>query len=114
MANEEILNEEILENEEVSKSEELSKNEETVEYDTFSYELNGRVMEWAITEEFEFEGKTYIVCAEVVGDELSDEGLYLFEGISEGEEITVRNIETEAEYNRVVDAYCKLNEENAE
>lgn len=94
-------------------NEEVLKNDDMVEYDTFTYELNGKEMEWAITEEFEFEGKTYIVCAEVVGDELSDEGLYLFEGISEGEEITVRNIDSEEEYNRVVDAYCAL-EESAE
>ena len=82
-----------------------------VEYDTFTYELNGKVMEWAIIEEFEFEEKTYIVCQEVVGDSLSDEGLYLFEGVSEGEEITVRNIDSEEEYNRVVDEYCKRCEE---
>ena len=94
-------------------NEEVLKNEDMVEYDTFTYELNGKTMEWAITEEFEFEGKTYIVCAEVIGDALSDEGLYLFEGISEGEEITVRNIDSEEEYNRVVDAYCELSEENA-
>lgn len=94
-------------------NEEILKDDDMVEYDTFTYELNGKTMEWAITEEFEFEGKTYIVCAEVVGDELSDEGLYLFEGVSEGDEITVRNIDSEEEYNRVVDAYCAL-EENAE
>ncbi len=92
-------------------NEEILKDEEMVEYETFTYELNGKTMEWAIMEEFPFEGKTYIVCAEVIGDELSDEGLYLFEGISEGEEITVRNIDSEEEYNRVVDAYCELSEE---
>lgn len=95
-------------------NQEVLKDEDMIEYDTFTYELNGKTMEWAITEEFEFEGKTYIVCAEVIGDELSDEGLYLFEGISEGEEITVRNIDSEEEYNRVVDAYCKISEESAE
>ena len=93
-------------------NEEILKNEEEmVEYETFTYELNGKTMEWAIMEEFEFEEKTYIVCAEVIGDSLSDEGLYLFEGISEGEEITVRNIDSEEEYNRVVDEYCRLSEE---
>lgn len=91
-------------------NEEILQDEEMVEYDTFTYELNGKTMEWAITEEFEFEGKTYIVCAEVIEDALSDEGLYIFEGISEGEEITVRNIDSEEEYNRVIDAYCKLSE----
>ena len=97
-------------NEEILKNEEVVNEEETVEYETFTYELNGKTMEWAIIEEFEFEGKTYIVCAEVLGDELSDEGLYLFEGTSEGEEITVRNIDSEEEYNKVVDAYCALEE----
>ena len=89
----------------------LQQDEEMVEYDTFTYELGGKTMEWAITEEFEFEDKKYIVCAEVVGDELSDEGLYLFELVSDAEEeLTVRNIDSEEEYNRVVDAYCALEE----
>ena len=92
----------------------LTNEEEMVEYDTFTYELNGKTMEWAIVEEFEYEEKTYIVCQEVVGDTLSDEGLYLFEGVSEGEEITVRNIDSEEEYNRVVDAYCEMCEKNEE
>jgi hypothetical protein len=65
-------------------------------------------MEWAIVDEFELDGKTYIVCQEVIGDTLSEEGLYLFEGVSEGDEITVTNIDSEDEYNRVVDAYCEL------
>lgn len=93
-------------NEEILKNEEAVNEEELVEYDTFTYDLNGKVMEWAIVEEFPFEDKTYIICQEVLGDTLSDEGLYLFEGISEGDEITVKNIDSEEEYNRVVDAYC--------
>ena len=98
-------------NEENLKNEEVVNEEELVEYETFTYDLNGKVMEWAIVEEFPFEDKTYIICQEVLGDTLSDEGLYLFEGISEGEEITVKNIDSEEEYNRVVDAYCKFCEE---
>ena len=101
-------------NEEILKDENLVNEEEMVEYDTFTYELNGKTMEWAIVEEFEFEEKTYIVCQEVLGDALSDEGLYLFEGVSEGEEITVRNIDSEEEYNRVVDAYCEMCEATEE
>lgn len=91
--------------------EKVLNEEELVEYDTFTYDLNGKVMEWAITDEFEFEGKKYIVCAEVVGDSLSEEGLYLFESVSEeNNEITVKNIDSEEEYDRVVDAYCALEE----
>jgi len=89
--------------------EKVLNEEELVEYDTFTYDLNGKVMEWAITDEFDFEGKKYIVCAEVVGDSLSEEGLYLFESVEDdGEEITVKNIDSEEEYDRVVDAYCAL------
>jgi hypothetical protein len=99
MANEEILTNEVV------------NEEEMQEFDTFTYDLNGKTMEWAIVDEFELDDKTYIVCQEVLGDTLSDEGLYLFEGISEGEEITVKNIDSEDEYNRVVDAYCALTEE---
>jgi len=89
--------------------EKVLNEEELVEYDTFTYDLNGKVMEWAITDEFEYEGKKYIVCAEVVGDSLSEEGLYLFEKVEDdGEEITVKNIDSEEEYDRVVDAYCAL------
>lgn len=91
--------------------EKVLNEEELVEYDTFTYDLNGKVMEWAIVEEFPYEGKTYIICQEVLGDQLSDEGLYLFEGDSEGDEITVKNIDSEEEYNRVVDAYCAHCEE---
>lgn len=92
--------------------EKVLNEEEMVEYDTFTYDLNGKVMEWAITDNFEFEGKKYIVCAEVVGEALREEGLYLFESVSEeGDEITVKNIDSEEEYDRVVDAYCALEEE---
>ena len=67
------------------------------------------VFDLKIEGDFEFEGKKYIVCAEVVGDALSEEGLYLFESVSDdGEEITVKNIDSEEEYDRVVDAYCAL------
>ena len=93
-------------------NEEMLNNADMVEYETFTYELNGKTMEWAIEEEFEFEGKNYIVCIEVIGEELSDEGLYLFEVVSnESEEISVKNIDSEEDYNRVVDAYCARSEE---
>ena len=89
--------------------EKVLNEEEMVEYDTFTYDLNGKVMEWAIVDNFEFEGKKYIVCQEVVGDTLSEEGLYLFESVSEeGDEITVKNIDSEEEYDKAVDAYCAL------
>ena len=92
-------------------NEEVLRDDEMVEYDTFTFDMNGKVTEWAITDEFDYEGKKYIVCAEVIGDTLSDEGLYLFESVSlEGDEITVQNIASEEEYDKVVEYYCSLEE----
>ena len=86
------------------------ENEQLLEFDTFNLELNGKDIEFAITEEFDFEGKHYILCAEVTGDEINDEEVYLFRAIMEDAEITVESIETEEEYDRIVEAYYELTE----
>lgn len=83
-------------------------NEELLEYDTFSLEMNGKPVEFAIVEEFDFEGKNYILCGEVNGDEIDDEDLYLFRADMDGDEISVESIESEKEYNRIVEAYYEL------
>ncbi len=91
------------------------ENQEFFECETFMLELDGKEVELAITEEFDFEDKHYVLCAEVEGDMLKeDEGLYLFRAISEGDDITVETIETEEEYNRIVDAYYELCGEDEE
>lgn len=86
-------------------------NEQLLEFDTFNLELNGKDIEFAITEEFDFEGKHYILCGEVHGDEINDEEVYLFRAIMEEDEITVESIETEEEYDRIVEAYYEQNVE---
>ena len=111
--------EEILKTEELKEEVEAAETvEETEEYETFSVELNGITRDWAIIEEFKYTykdvEKNYLICAEVIGDELSDAGLYVFEGKSEGEELEVKNVDTEEEYIAVAEAYCNLNEETAE
>lgn len=104
--------EEILKTEEEKTQETV---EETEEYETFSVELNGITRDWAILEEFKYTyknvEKNYLICAEVVGDELSDAGLYVFEGKSEGEELEVKNVDSEEEYIAVAEAYCATTEE---
>ena len=83
-------------------------NEELLEYDTFSLEMDGKEVEFAITEEFDLEGKHYILCGVVMGDEINDEDLYLFRAKMNGDEIEVESIENEADYNHVVEEYYKL------
>jgi len=87
------------------------ENEQLLEFDTFNLELNGKEIEFAITEEFDFEGKHYILCGEVNGDEINDEEVYLFRAVMEDTEITVESIETEEEYDRIVEAYYEQNVE---
>lgn len=87
------------------------EDQELLEYDTFILEINGKNVEFAITEEFEFEEKTYILCGEVKDDEINDEEVYLFRAMMDGDDITVESIETEEEYNRITEAYYALCEE---
>ena len=87
------------------------ENDQLLEFDTFELEFDGRLMEFAITEEFDYEGKHYILCSEVHGDEINDEEVYLFRAIIEDTEIVVESIETEEEYDRIVEAYYEQNVE---
>lgn len=128
MANEELVTlEESLEKEEAladkenANTEEVNTEaatEETEEYETFSVELNGITRDWAIIEEFKYtykgQEKDYLICAEIVGDDISDAGLYIFQGKSVGEELEVKNVDTEEEYIAVAEAYCALTEETTE
>ncbi len=84
-------------------------NEQLLEFDTFVLEWNGEETEFAITEEFDYEGKHYILCGEVNGDEINDEEVYLFRAVVEENEITVESIDTEEEYDRIVEAYYEMN-----
>lgn len=86
-------------------------NEEVFEYETFTLDMKGKKVEFAITEEFDIEGKHYILCGEVVQDEINDADLYLFRAKVDGDEIEVESIETEKEYNHIVEEYYKLSEE---
>ena len=82
--------------------------EQLLEFDTFNLELNGKEIEFAITEEFDFEGKHYILCGEINGEEINDEEVYLFRAEMEEDEITVESIDTEEEYDRIVEAYYEM------
>lgn len=91
------------------------ENQEFFELETFTLEMDGKEVELAITDEFEFEEKQYVLCAEIEGDMVNEEdGLYLFRAISEGDDITVETIESEEEYNRIVEAYYEMCEAEEE
>jgi hypothetical protein len=107
--------------EEILKTEELTEEvegtevvDETEEYDVFTIELDGVSRDWAILEEFQYTyndvEKNYLICAEIIGDEMNDAGLYIFEGKADGDEVEVKNVESEEEYIAVAEAYCDFEE----
>ena len=80
------------------------------EYETFTMELNGKEMEFAIEEEFSVEGKKYIVASQVEGDEIKDDGCYIFASNEEDGESVIEKIVDTKEYEKVTNAYLKMHE----
>lgn len=76
----------------------------------FMPDENGNDVEYAICDDFEFEGKKYIVLCKVEGDAISDEDeIYMYE--EDGEELLISSIEDEAEEEKVLAYYDQLCEE---
>ena len=78
------------------------------EYVTFEVTAkDGTVVEMAVVDEFDFEGRHYILAAEIHDDQVSD-GAYLCRGKEEADGFVVERIETRAEYERAAKAYEAL------
>lgn len=82
--------------------------EEYMEFETFVITMSdGKEQECAIVDEFDFEGKHYILAAEIHDDQVSD-GAYLCRGRNEEDGFVVEKIETKSEYERAAKAYEAL------
>jgi uncharacterized protein YrzB (UPF0473 family) len=85
-----------------------TNNEEYMEFETFMITMSdGKEQECAIVDEFDFEGKHYILAAEIHDDQVSD-GAYLCRGRNEADGFVVERIETKSEYERAAKAYMEL------
>ena len=83
-------------------------NEEYMEFDTFMITMSdGKEQECAIVDEFDFEGKHYILAAEIHDDQVS-EGAYLCRSRNEEDGFIVERIESRTEYERAAKAYEEL------
>ena len=79
------------------------------EYVTFHVTTrDGSEVEMAVVDEFDFEGKHNVVGALIEGDEINDEGRYIYESIIEDDDFTVKNITKEFDYNRIAQAYLHM------
>ena len=78
--------------------------EEEMRFETFILPMeDGTDQEFAILDEFEFEGKGYILVSAVIGDELAEE-LVLYNCEYDGDDMIINYIEDEEEYKRVAEA----------
>ena len=89
----------------------ITSEENWEEFDTFIVETKDGEVELAVVEEFEFEGKKYVLGAKVEGDVVSDDGFYIYRSVVEGNQELIERLKSEEEYNRVSEAYFKMQEE---
>ena len=58
--------------------------------------------------QFEFENKQYVVGAVIEGDTINDEGRYIYEADVKDDELVVKKIAKEFDYNRIANAYLHM------
>ncbi len=86
--------------------------EEFREYVTFSVTAqDGSTVEMAVMDEFDFEDEHYVVGAIINDDTISEDGLYIYKSIVNGDDFTVEKIKREFDYKRVAQAYMDMEEE---
>lgn len=79
------------------------------EYATFVVTArDGSEVELAVVDEFEFENKQYVVGAVIEGDTINDEGRYIYEADVKDDELVVKKIAKEFDYNRIANAYLHM------
>lgn len=85
------------------------KEEDYVEYETFMETTSkGEEVEMAIVDRFVFEEKHYVVAALVKGDEISDDGLFVYRSSMIDGELVIKKIEDADEYSRIAEYYASL------
>lgn len=81
------------------------------EYVTFHVTAkDGSDVEMAVMDEFDFEGKHYVVGAVVKDDTIQDDGRYIYRSIIEKDGFSVEKITREFEYKRIAEAYMEMDE----
>jgi len=81
------------------------------EYITFHITArDGSDVELAVMDEFDFEGKHYVVGAAIKDDTIQDDGRYIYEYVSEGDDFRVEKIKREFDYRRIAEAYMEMEE----
>ena len=81
------------------------------EYVTFNVTAkDGTDVEMAVMDEFDFEGKHYVVGALIQEDIILDEGRYIYESVLDGNSFQIEKIKREFDYKRIAKAYMEMEE----
>lgn len=81
------------------------------EYVTFQVTArDGRQVEMAVVDEFDFENKHYVVACVVEEDAIKEDGQYIYRAIVKDDDFAVEEIRNAIDYKRVVDAYLDLDD----
>ncbi len=75
---------------------------------------DGTEQEYAILDEFDLEGKNYMILSAIEDDDTIGEDEYLYEYKEEGDEVELIEIEDDEEFERVSAYYESLMEEEME
>ena len=90
---------------------EVNHTGEYNEYVTFSTTAkDGTVLEMAVVDEFDYEGKHYVVGALIEGDAIAQEGRYIYRSVITGDDFKVEKIRNHVDYNRIAQAYMEMEE----
>lgn len=81
------------------------------EYVTFQVTTkDGKEVEMAVMDEFDFEEHHYVVGALIQADTIVDEGRYIYEAVMNGDDFSVKKIEKTFDYHRITQAYLQMEE----
>ena len=85
--------------------------EEFKEYTIFTTtNKEGNEMEMAVVDEFEFEHKHYAAAALIEDNVINDEGMFIFRVKEVGDDVQFEKISSQAEYQRIAQAYMEIEE----
>lgn len=77
---------------------------------------DGREVELAVVDEFDYGKKHYVVGSLVEGDEVSSEGVYIYEYVpgNTDEEFSVKPITSKTAFREISEAYQELQDEESQ
>lgn len=92
---------------------EIINNEEMDEFVVFTTTTkDGKEIELAVVDEFEFEKKNYVAASLVEGDTIVGDDIYIYQlKLKAGDEFEIEKITAPGEYEKVAEAYLALESE---